>query len=470
MSLVEIPLTKTVFKGINGIELTDEASDFMDGFIDAQGGNVGKPGVQELHDFNYAGFRVDGLYWWNTSNMLIIIVGGSAYKGTKAGGVYTFTQITTDYLVSGNRVIFATDGTYVFSASGGRITYTNGAVGAAFLADADAPTTATHVAWIDGYLLANNGNNKFYFSNVNNSLVWDALDFASAAGDADNLTALHVKNKEIYLFGPNSFEIWENDGVTPFARTSGGLFRIGCIAPYSVAVTDYGVYWLASNRRIVLFDGGQVKRIATPYDTEFDEMSTVSDCMTDLIEIGGNPLLIFTFPTANRTIVYNIGNETWSEFGEFVTSTGLYNRWFANCYAYAPAWGEHIVGSVLTQKLYRMSLDYNSTATDYIRLMKKTGHIDHGTGNRKKAKFLNLRLQRGDGSVTDPKMMLRWKDDNKNWSTEKYIDLGELGETEIVKRFYCPGIYRTRQWEMVISDAVPKLFLKAELDVDVLSS
>jgi hypothetical protein len=66
--------------------------------------------------------------------------------------------------------------------------------------------------------------------------------------------------------------------------------------------------------------------------------------------------------------------------------------------------------------------------------------------------------------------MVRWKDDNKNWSQEKYFDLGDIGETEISRRILCSGVFRTRQFEFKVSDNVPVIFISAQIEIEELLS
>ena len=66
-------------------------------------------------------------------------------------------------------------------------------------------------------------------------------------------------------------------------------------------------------------------------------------------------------------------------------------------------------------------------------------------------------------------MIVRWKDNNKNeWSNEHQIDLGKSGDTEFIGSLKRLGIYRARQWEFILSDAVPLVLAEAEEEIELL--
>ena len=234
---LRVPIFQPVYRNVHGDELSDQNHLLMDGYLDERGYTNRRPGLSSFLDLGLgANNAVSGLFWWSQKGYAIAVSAGNIYKVEFTAGVASKTDLTGDALTSGQPVTFATDGTYVFIAADGRVVYTNGTASTAYLADADAPTTVSHVAYLDGYILANKVNsNTCYFSQVNDSLDWPALSFFSAAGDPDYVDALEVLNREILLLGPETMEVWENDGETPFSRVPGGFIQRGCIAPASIA-------------------------------------------------------------------------------------------------------------------------------------------------------------------------------------------------------------------------------------------
>lgn len=478
MPTVKIPIFSGVTKNVEGIEANEQNLYLMDGYLSGtqEVSTRARPGnevIKELFEYTSTfppdGYGIQGLFWWEDQQALMAVYDGRIYKLSKSGGVFSSVNLTGGFsLTSGNPVSFATDGTYCFMAAGGAIQYTDGTATAQVIADVNAPTSVTHIAWLDGYLLANNSDKRFYWSDVNNSLSWAATSFASSAGNPDNVTALYVRDREIYLLGPQSLEIWQNDGVNPFSRIGGGFRQRGIIAPHSVVDTTKGIMWIDDQRRFVLFSGRGPEPISTGYDKEIQSLSTVADCKAFSLNIRGEEFALFSFPTANKTLVFNVSNGTWSEWGAWDSATGSYNRYRIQNAVFCPAWGDIIGGSREDSTVHRISPDLYSDDSEPIRTQRITGHLDYGTSRRKLSNEIRIRVKRGSGEMTDPKLVLRWKNDNKSWSREVYIDLGNSGETEIVKRILRTGIYRTRQYELTCSDAVPLLFADAEEDVEIL--
>lgn len=474
MPNLPIPIASPMYRNVDGVELSDLAYRVVDGFVDEQGYVRRRPGLASWYDYALGGNNpTTGLFWWYHKEYLIAVVGGYFYAITKPSGVVTSTALTGVGCRLGVPIIFATDGTYFFAADGGRLKYSDGVATSANVADADCPTSVSHVAYLDTYVLANSvDTNQFFWSDVGDSLNWNALNFASATGDSDPITALHVVDRQIFLFGPHSLEIWENDGTTPFIRIPGGYFPVGCDAPYSVVIHDGFVFWLNDKRHFVVYNNGSIVPISIPIDRLLAEMPLTSDCIGQSIEIDGRPFLVFSFAAANRTFAYDIQLKTWAEWGYFNSHLNSYQRWLGFCSCFATGWGEQLVG--LRDDSVICKID-NNTFTDNgeeIRLLVQTGHIDHGTLKRKRSNQILLRAKRGhSGTTTTPKVMLRYSDDGSTrWSNECHVSLGDQANTEMILSVPARGIYRTRQYELSVSDPVPVILGAAEANVDIMVS
>jgi len=476
MPTVPIPIDQPVYRNVDGIELRTEGLRRVDMWLNEKGGNIKRPGLSSSNAITLdagSGKGVDGLFWWPHKSYVIAVCGGQTYKIEWDGVSLTSTNITSYALLQDKRVSFATDGTYVFMANGTGIAYTNGTVSTASVdsADADAPTNVSSIEYLDGYLLANKvDSNSFYFSSPNDRLSWSALDFASAAGDADYIKNILVHNRELYLVGPNSIEVWENDGTNPFSRVAGGFIENGIIAPNSLIEVDEIIYWLNHVRHFVMFDGRRVVHLPSAYDKEVQSFATVKDCTADRIEIDGKTFIAFHFPGENRTLIYNYQQQDWCEFGNWNAGGNKYDRWLGNAYVFCPDWGIHLVGYRDSPTITTMSVGEYSDGGEDIRASIQTGHIDHGISQRKRSEELRVRLKRGGGEISGtPQMMVRWKDDGRSsWSQEIQVSLGALGETDMIARIRRTGIYRTRQWEFSVADDIPVVIAHAEEDVTVL--
>ncbi len=240
METVKVPIFERVYANIDGTELNDLNQELFDAYLDEAGGTVKRPGLSSLIDLGVSTpCGVDGIYWWEQKEVVIAVCKGNVFKLEWDGATMTKTDLTGTLLEEDTRVSFANDPTYVFMANGGKINYTDGSAVTVEMADSDAPTEVSHLIYLDNYLLANALNtDQFHFSGVASPLAWSANDEANAVGDPDYLTAMLTFRRELYLLGPKSIEIWENDGTTPFSRLPGGFIQTGCIAPQSIIFTD----------------------------------------------------------------------------------------------------------------------------------------------------------------------------------------------------------------------------------------
>lgn len=470
MRTEKLPLTEATYKNSRDEQLTVEGALLMDGYIDVLPSGSRyvrrRPGLLSwMSDSGGVDGPVRSTYWSSLLSRVLMTWDAQISKVDSDGA-------NTDYsasLGSAVRHIWASDGTRDFVASGGRIIHFDGAT-VTNMADADAPTTVTHIAYIDGYLLAITGaNNKVYFSNVNDALTWDAIDFFSAAANPDIINALHIRNGSIYLFGPKTIELWRDDGETPFSRISGGFIEEGLSAPYSVIVRDEGLFFLNHNRTFSRVVGTQVEHISTPYDKVIDGFSSVEDCVGDYFKENGQEFLTYSFAQGNRTLAYNLKTQEWSEFGRYRGASASYDRWLGNTYCYSPTWNKHIIGSNLEKKLFLLSSEYQTDDGAVIRTAQTTGHIDHGVKKRKRTKEIRLAATRGQ-SDTAGTLMLRYKIDNGQWGREVALSLGALGISNQIVKYPHRKIYRSVQYEVSCSDAVPVMFGEAEEDFDEMTS
>lgn len=472
MATMPVPLFESVQKGVDSVELNEENFSLFDGYKTLKGGTTSRPGSRALFTISDStGFAVDGLFYWPEKDCVIAVGGGEVYKLTYTASTPVVTSLTsgTPLLNTNEPVSFTSDATNVYIANGGRIVYSPINGPAAYISDVDAPITTQALAYLDGYILAIDGTNKFYWSEANAGENWQSLNFASQSGSPDLLVGLRVFNREIYLLGQKSVEVWENDGATPFARIPGGFIECGCSASNSVLVDENSIYWLDDNRRLVRFNGKNVERLSTRYDKEFQSLSHVADCVSMKMCMGGHVFFVFSFPRANRTFVYNQTVDDWSDFARWDYSQAEYNRWIANSYCYAQSWGRHLIGRRDKLVVAELSRSFSTDDGDIIRLARTTGHIDFGTAQTKRSNELRFRAKRGDGlSSGVPKLMVRYRLDNKEWSNLKELSLGAIGEYWSIIRDPRRCIFRTKQYEFSATDAVNIVFSSAEEDIEVL--
>ena len=147
MKQVFLPFNAPPFQNAESFALNQLSESLFDAFIvklEKDDMTVKRQGVETLVKLGTAK-PIDGVYWWEKQQLLISVSDGSVFKTINATG--TTVDITGDKLLDSGRPTFTDNGTTLVIANGGRMVFTDGTALTAFIADADAPTQVTHVAW-----------------------------------------------------------------------------------------------------------------------------------------------------------------------------------------------------------------------------------------------------------------------------------------------------------------------------------
>lgn len=492
MPTVKVPLFSDVYTNVKGTVLNDKSLRRINGYLDELGGlNVRHGGLS-----NYlVDYRVDGLYYW-PENFLVAVSNSKIYFYTSDITTKELTLESENFsnLRVGTPVTICTDTDGAYLANGGKINFIDSSGTAGEVTDPDAPTQVTHVAFLDSYILANSTDNKFYWSDVLDGASWNGLSLAQAAGNPDKIVALHVFERQIYLFGTATVEIWQNDGETPFSRVEGGFIEVGCIAPYSIAKTDDSLIWLSDKKYFVEYKGGRIKRLFTPFDSVVQTFADASDCIASRIDIDGRTYYAFNFHKGDRTFAYSQATkdtpEVWEEWGMWDAESLEWRSYDVTCSAYDVPSQQTIIGRSRIFSLVTLGAsaryDYTGSRTSVtqtpVRLYSITGWIDFGTSKNKRCNELRFRARRGvdnrlrgtsGGTTYDPlppRLIVRWRDDGcEEWTGYHEVNLGWEGDNEHIVKIQRTGIFQTRQWEFSCTEAVELCFSDAEQDFEVLS-
>jgi hypothetical protein len=119
------------------------------------------------------------------------------------------------------------------------------------ITDPDFPGAVT-VGYIDGYFVFNQPDSQIvWVCDLLDGLSISPLNFASAESAPDILLSLAVNNREVWLFGTNSTEVWYDAALPgfPLAPIQGAFNEVGCLAAYSVAKLDNSLFWLGADAR-----------------------------------------------------------------------------------------------------------------------------------------------------------------------------------------------------------------------------
>ena len=385
------------------------------------------------------------------------------------------------------------------------------------ITDPDFPG-AVGVGFLDGYFVFNEPNSqRFWVTAAYNGLSIDALDFASAEGSPDNLVTLIVDHREVWLFGVNTVEVWYDAGTPdfPLARIQGAFNEIGCLAAYSVAKLDNGLFWLGRDARgngiVYRSKGYSGERISThAVEWQIQQYSTLSDAVAYTYQQDGHSFYVLNFPTANTTWVYDVATGVWHERAGW--ENNQFTRHRGNCQMNFN--NEIVIGDYTGGGIYAYDSTVYTEAGSVMKWLRSWRALPTGQNDLKRTTQHSLQLDceagvglsgytqqeynvityiydRNNEFILDragsalrirnyqdysitvgagSQVMLRWSDDGGHtWSNEHWKSMGKIGQTgyrTIWRRLGMTLKLRDRVYEVSGTDPVKIAIMGAELIAD----
>ena len=289
---------------------------------------------------------------------------------------------------------------------------------------------ASCLTYQDGYgAFINPGTQQFYLTALYDFTDIDALDYASAEGWPDDLTAIMMHYRELWLLGPETTEIWQNTGDAdfPFGRAPGGFIEKGIAAAGSVAKFDNGIGWLSHERQVIWCLGRQPQIISTrKMERELATYPSVDDAKAFEHTFEGHTFYTLICPSAKVVWCYDAATKAWHK-RKSRNSEEEQDRWRGNCYIY---WNQkHIVGDYENGKIYEMHGDYfDDDGEELVAEIESNDLMNNG----KPLQINILQVEMDHGSATgtlDPQLMAQWSGDGgKTYSNEIWMPIGKIGE------------------------------------------
>lgn len=443
---------------------------------------------------------------WTYGGVAYIVSGDKLYQ---MAGFGTPTVIGT---VSGTGpVSMADNGTQLFIACNGPSYIYNNSTGAfGLITDPDFPGALT-VGYLDGYFVFIEPNSqKVWVTSLLDGTSIDPLEFASAEGSPDNLVSMIVDHREAWLFGTNSVEVYYDAGNAdfPLQRIQGAYNEIGCAATFSVAKLDNGLFWLGADARgqgiVYRSQGYTGVRISThAIEYAIAQYGNISDAIGYTYQQEGHAFYVLTFPSADKTWVYDVSTQAWHERAGF--DAGQFVRHRSNCQmAYN---SEIVVGDYENGNLYAFDLDVYADNGNTQKWLRSWRALPTGQNNLTRTAHHSLQLdcesgvglnglpysdltylvtqsnlflitesgnflisaEASSGVGVEPKAMLRWSDDGGHtWSNEHWSPMGKIGvyqQRVFWRRLGMTLKLRDRVYEVSGTDPVKVAIMGAELHV-----
>lgn len=347
------------------------------------------------------------------------------------------------------RPVFAEDASDLFIAGGGAIQKWTGA-GLTARLGGTSPTDCTHLVNLSQRLIANTAASPsaFRYSDLGdgNDTSWPALNFATAESRPDRIVAIGENTAELALWGTTTTEAWgtTTDANAPYQRIN--TLNIGMSAPYSAVRFDNYYFWLDDRRRFVSSDVRSYEVVSKAIEKDLRGLSTISDCWgyREDTDLGG--VLVWVFPTAERTFAYEYDTKKWQERNYYTAPTN--GAWPVNCHAYWDSTNLNIVGGTANASVYKLDTTARQDIGGTMVAERITGWQDFGTANKKRSAKVQVRMRRGTAPLggTDGQIEIAVAQDGGGWGDFKTITLGQPGDQEMVRDLFFGGVFTTRRY------------------------
>ncbi len=235
-----------------------------------------------------------------------------------------------------------------------------------FIAEEGFPVPVLMGGFGDGYFLALKSlSNEFHVSALENGLVWDAVSVAQVSESSNQILAMIIDHRELWLFGSRTTEVWYNSGNAdfPYQPVSGTFIEGGIIAPWSAAKLDNTVLWIGGDERgsgvVWRADGYIPKRISThAVESVLQELPLMSDAIAWTYQQQGHAFYVLYLPHAETTWVYDVATNQWHERGIWDTNLIRWTPHIGRCHTFI--FGHHLIGDRQSGQIYSMSLDLHT--------------------------------------------------------------------------------------------------------------
>jgi hypothetical protein len=291
--------------------------------------------------------------------------------------------------------------------------------------DPDFPGAVT-VGYLDGYFVFNEPNSqRLWITSLQDGTSIDPLDFASAEGSPDGLVSILIDHREAWLFGTNSVEVWYDSGAADFPLTpvQGAFNEVGCIAAFSVAKLDNGIFWLGADARgrgiVYRANGYTAQRVSThAVEWQIQQYGNLSDAIAYTYQQDGHSFYVLIFPSANTTWVFDVATNLWHERAAFIN--GSFTRHRSNCqmsFSNEVVVGDHELGNI-----YAFDLEVFSDDGQPQKWLRSWRALPTGTNDLKRTAQHSLQLDAETGAinsdVTTPIVIIDISDPNDDLLTE----------------------------------------------------
>ena len=410
-----------------------------------------------------------------TTMTVTAVSSGTLYVGQTIQGAGIATQTIITALGTGS----GGTGTYTINNSQTISSETMYALNWTVLPSTDGAFTGGETCDIvDNYFVYNRPASQQWGASGVLSPISGNTSFSSKDGSPDNLVALIVDHREVYLMGEASSEVWTDVGGNPFPfqRIPGTNTQHGIAAKFSVARFGDSFCYVSRNNRgqaqIMQMKGYVPTRISNHAVENSITNQYVDDAIAWTYQLEGHECYVVSFPTLELTWAYDLASGMWHKW-LYTENDGTYTRHRGNCCAVFQ--GLVLVGDYEDGSIYEIDKNNYTDNGQYTRRLRRAPHLVSDL-QRQYFDELQIQFQPGVGLTgittplnnevvgADPQAMLRWSNDGgSTWSKEYWTSIGQIGKYKNRAIWRRLGWARDRVFEVVVSDPINAVIISANL-------
>lgn len=244
----------------------------------------------------------------------------------------------------------------------------------------------SQVGYGDGFFFALIANsNQIQASNPLDGSSWQGVSETQVSVFSDNVSAIFVDHRLLWVFGPKATQPYFDSGNFPFPYDviQGGFIEQGIAAPDSVAKLDNSIFWIGQDERgngiVWRANGYQPLRVSThAVEYALGTYATIADAVCFAYQEDGHTFYVMNFPTAQKTWVYDCATQQWHERGFWNSQPGVFTQHRAGFHTFN--FGMHLVGDPTTGAVYQQSISIYSDFGNPIRRLRRAPHISNEQG------------------------------------------------------------------------------------------
>ena len=395
---------------------------------------IGCPGLKFWSTFGAGPIR--GQLFSPDLNKMFVVSGNALYVVSSDG-----SGINVGTIPGGGPVAMCANSTQVLICTNLGTYYATTA--AVFNVDGNHYSSCTYQ---DGYgICVLFGTNQFYITGIDDFSTIGALDFTSADSYTGIAHAVISCNKQVVIFGQTTVTPYYNSGAAlfPFAAVSGGVVQIGTLAPQSPTLLQDAIGWLAHDKSVQIWRGGQHQVVSTPgIEAWIAKRLNPGEARGMRYRQEGHDFYVLNFQDGSIAVDTITGE--WHDRGSWNQT-----RWLPD--SSVPTWGMELAGDSTNGNIYQLDTgtytEETSTPGTVNPLVRQIQPSPiHGNGNR--VIMDEVRLNSEPGTAVDnynPQWGLDWSDDHGNtWGNQLLRSAGKVGEYKDIARWNRLGQFRER--------------------------